>query len=546
MTAVTDLAELLVVGEAGVGKTALVNTLVPALERDGFVCLRATGTAAMTSHPLAAIGHLVGDPGVAIGPALTAWAVESVRASPPARPRSSSSTMPISWTPGRCTRWLRLGPGRAPTRLPGAHGRAVARGDRRRRTVFGRPTGSAAPVAARDVESRRVGARRCARHAEHDPVQATTDGLPLAVGEMLRHARRRDALVLRSGLYRWDPGANVDQHLATLLGLRVNDLDERQRTVVDTLVVVDDLPIEIVRALAPGVDMVDLEDQRLVTASVRPGWVRSLIPCWGMPPPRCSVRCEDGNWSAHCSPCWRTSSDRRRSATRASTRRVVGRGRCSDRARCAAGGGRVGPRPRSVAAADRRDGTGVERRPVTGDRAHVRRGALLVAKDDRGGGRVRRSVRTVRMRRGTGSARHRTGRAPWRSASAATMPGLRCALRPSQRCPIPSCGSTSPPGRRSGCCSTARSPRSSRSSRPVRHRPIPVRWAAARFRLTQTTVATLGSRPDGGRRRRICAPSRAGDAALGRSSVGALGGRTVVGLVERARRKHRGRASDAR
>jgi DNA-binding CsgD family transcriptional regulator len=104
-------------------------------------------------------------------------------------------------------------------------------------------------------------------------IHMATDGLPLAIVELVRYAVRRGAIVERSGLYRWNADAAPDRHLAALLGLRLDELDPVERDVVDSVTIVGELPLEVVRAVAPTADLSAMERQRLLAASPRSGRV---------------------------------------------------------------------------------------------------------------------------------------------------------------------------------------------------------------------------------------------------------------------------------
>lgn len=71
--------QVLVTGEPGIGKSTLLDAAVRRFRDDGFTVFRVAGTAALVEHPLAALGHLIGDPGDRTGPALASYATERLQ-----------------------------------------------------------------------------------------------------------------------------------------------------------------------------------------------------------------------------------------------------------------------------------------------------------------------------------------------------------------------------------------------------------------------------------------------------------------------------------
>jgi DNA-binding CsgD family transcriptional regulator len=265
---------VLVTGEPGIGKSTLLDAIAARLDEQGFVVVRATGNHALVDHPLAALGHLIGDPGDRTGPALAALAHERLRG----LARGSGSVIIVddahaldAWSL-QAIHQARLDHG---PRVVLAARSSVPLAD----TVatFGRHPGAR-------LQLQRLSRDETASLAESvldgpldtpsaSRIHQATDGLPLAVVELVRYAARRGALVERSGLLRWTGGEPVDRHLAGLLGLRVDELASDERDVVDALAVVGELPGEVLTRIAPQVDLVTMERQRLIRATPRPGWL---------------------------------------------------------------------------------------------------------------------------------------------------------------------------------------------------------------------------------------------------------------------------------
>jgi energy-coupling factor transporter ATP-binding protein EcfA2 len=117
--------QVLVTGEAGIGKSTLLDALVGRLRDDGFDVYRVAGTQALVAHPLAALGHLIGDPGDRSGPALASFAADRLKAL--ARGSQAVIIADDAHAPirGRCTSLARS----APT---AGRGRCSRRGARQR------------------------------------------------------------------------------------------------------------------------------------------------------------------------------------------------------------------------------------------------------------------------------------------------------------------------------------------------------------------------------------------------------------------------------
>lgn len=280
--AVEHLAEhgqVLLSGEAGIGKTSLLKAVARRLEASGFRCVAATGTAALAEHPLAGLAHLLGD--LADGPTheLQRRATDGLMRLAP----GSTAVMVLDDAP-LLDPWslhavIQARAGDGPRIL------AAARSD----DGIGDTVASIGRGDGIRIELQRLSAAETARLAERelgaplDSVSATqihiaTDGLPLAISELLRYARRAGALVERAGLWRWNRDVTIDPQLARLLGLRIDGLTGGAREVIDLISVADELPAAVVRELVPDVDIAELEALRLVIPSAKPGWLAPAHP----------------------------------------------------------------------------------------------------------------------------------------------------------------------------------------------------------------------------------------------------------------------------
>lgn len=267
--------QMLVTGEAGIGKSTLLDDAVRRLHGAGFVVVSAAGSPGLVDHPLAALGHLIGDAGDRSGPALTEFGVSRLRDL--ARGDGAVVVVDDAHVLDAMSLYV-LARARAdggPRVLMASRG-----GPDLRSTVaqFGRFPGVT-------LEMQRLSARETAELAESvlgapldtpsaERIHSATDGLPLAIDELLRSAIRRGSIVLRAGLHRWDSTAPADRHLAALLGLRVDELGGSERDVIDALAIAGDLPIEVTSELSRGVGLSAMEAQRLIRAAPRPGWIR--------------------------------------------------------------------------------------------------------------------------------------------------------------------------------------------------------------------------------------------------------------------------------
>lgn len=271
---IVERGQLLVTGEAGVGKTTLLDAASRRLGDLGFLVVRVVGNPALLGHPLAALGHLIGDPGDRSGPALAAFATDGLLAVA----RGSRAVVVVddaqaldAWSL-QAIAHARFADG--PRTLVAARSSADLP-----QTVasFGRHPGIRLEIQrlSRD-ETAALVASVLGRPMDTPSVvriHMATDGLPLAIVELVRYAVRRGAIVERSGLYRWNADVAPDRHLAALLGLRLDELEPAERDVVDAVTIVGELPLEVARTIAPTADLSAMEHQRLLAATPRSGRV---------------------------------------------------------------------------------------------------------------------------------------------------------------------------------------------------------------------------------------------------------------------------------
>lgn len=270
---------VLIGGEAGVGKTALLEACVATLEADGFECVRVVGVAGAREFPLAALAHLLpAEPGqLAPGTdtlvALAARAVARLTAAPgsgtvlvldDAQHLDDLSLQVV--TAARATGRVRvIATARTTETLPDSvRALGVSPGVRLELQRLSRRE-TAEAVAA--IVGGLVDEATCER------IHQATDGLPLAVSELVRAAVHRGALQRQHGLWVWNPAVAVDAHLGRLLGYAVDDLGPAERHALDLLCIAEHLPIDLVRAIASTADLYAMEAARVVRASPRLGWV---------------------------------------------------------------------------------------------------------------------------------------------------------------------------------------------------------------------------------------------------------------------------------
>lgn len=279
VTAVEGAGRLLVSGEAGVGKTTLMDVVATILVSKGFRVMRAAATAGLRDYPLASLGHLIGDPGDLTGPALSGWADGQLARLAP----GTSGVVMVDdahllddWSLHALSQLGRTDSARVvvSARSSSAWPQALEGFGRRPGTRIDLQRLSSAETA--ELAANVLDSPLDTPSAER--IHSATDGLPLAVDELVRYALHRGALTLRSGLYRWDIDAHVDQRLAVLLGLRVNELSPTERDVVDLLALAEELPVGVIEAVVEGADLRRLEEHRLVRTTARPGWLTSGHP----------------------------------------------------------------------------------------------------------------------------------------------------------------------------------------------------------------------------------------------------------------------------
>lgn len=265
---------VVVAGEAGVGKTVVMDEAARRLAERGYRVVRCVAIEGLADLPLAAVAHLVPSvagldaaaAGRAAAEALTtlapgSGAVLCVDDAPLLDPLSAHAILQAR-DAGR----LRvLATARGTGELPGAVA-PLARGAGLRldlQRLSRAETGELAAAilgAALDTAS----VTRLFR---------ATDGLALAVDELVRCAAARDAFVAEAGLWRWRPDAQIDERLAALLGLRFAELAGAERDALALVCTAESLPADVIRAVVGEVDLAAMAERRLLRAGDRPGWV---------------------------------------------------------------------------------------------------------------------------------------------------------------------------------------------------------------------------------------------------------------------------------
>lgn len=265
---------VVVAGEAGVGKSVVMDEAARRLAARGFVVVRCAAIEGLAELPLAALGHLV-PASAELDPATAARAAAEVLTS---LAPGSGAVLCVDDAPlldplsalailhARETGRLRvLATARATGELPGPVAQ-LARGGGVRLDLqrFSRDeTGAlAASILGAPLDTASV-----------SRLFRATDGLALGVDELVRCAAARDAFVAEAGLWRWRPDANIDERLAALLGLRFAELAGAERDALALVCTAESLPAEVVRAVVGDVDLAAMAERRLLRAGDRPGWV---------------------------------------------------------------------------------------------------------------------------------------------------------------------------------------------------------------------------------------------------------------------------------
>lgn len=276
----TGLGQLVLVsGTAGVGKTAVLDLLFAESRAMGATTRRIQATEGVSAIPLGAMAHLlpaghvprVGDSADQVAQmAELAQLIDGHQLYVDDAPLLDPLSLHVIVNAVSEGRVGVVATARAEHRLPDALASLVANGRRVELT----------PLPERDTRTlveRLLGGpvdRVSAQRLHH-----ATEGLPLAVTELVHHGLDHGRFVQRSGLYRWTETDRPDVRLADLLGARVDALAGAERTSVEVLCLAEHLPASALRAVAGGdVDLEALERQRWLRSSERPGWVRPGHP----------------------------------------------------------------------------------------------------------------------------------------------------------------------------------------------------------------------------------------------------------------------------
>ena len=271
---VEDAGSVVIAGEAGVGKSVLMDAAAAQLAVRGFVVARCAAFDGLRSLPLAALAHLLPPVSVAEPATAVQLAVEALTSLAP----GSGAVLCIDDAPlldplsahvvllARETGRLRLvATARATHDLPD-HVAALARGSAVRLDLqrFARDeTGRlAASILGGPLDTASV-----------SRVHRATDGLPLAVDELVRCAAARRAFVSEAGLWRWRHDVSFDERLASVLGVRVDGVTGAERDALALVCLAESLPAAVVRSVVGTIDLTAMADRRLLRAGDRPGWL---------------------------------------------------------------------------------------------------------------------------------------------------------------------------------------------------------------------------------------------------------------------------------
>lgn len=259
-------------GEAGVGKTALLDVAIAELGRRGFRCLRVQPTPGVSALPLGALSHLVPS---SHGLGTSAAAAEATAVLGAFGPGAVLCVDDLPF----------LDPVSEHVILQAlADGRLRLLGTARTEHALADQIRSAVAAHGRHLDLVRLSLAETAslvealvgggvHRATAQRIHESTDGLPLAVTELVRHALDRGLLTERDGLYAWRRSGTIDVRLATLLGARADSLVGADRDAVEMLCIAEHLPMQVLRAASGGFDVRSLEQDRWIRSSGRAGWV---------------------------------------------------------------------------------------------------------------------------------------------------------------------------------------------------------------------------------------------------------------------------------
>jgi DNA-binding CsgD family transcriptional regulator len=109
-------------------------------------------------------------------------------------------------------------------------------------------------------------------------IHQATHGVPRRVLDLVAAITARGGLAERSGLLHWVEPATIDTRLEVLIGLNVAALAEPDLLAFETLCLVGHMPISMLEAMHPSVDLLALEAARTIRASTRSGWLMPQHP----------------------------------------------------------------------------------------------------------------------------------------------------------------------------------------------------------------------------------------------------------------------------
>ena len=277
-----DTAGAVIIGEAGVGKTRLIDATLDVAADAGFVTTRIRGDRALTDLPLAAFAPLLsdrpaGDAGdlVALRNALATMAAGRplLLAVDDAHYVDDTSAVLVHQLAAELTAFVIVGL-RTGIRPPAAitalwKERLAVRVDlgplqRSEIADLLGVTVGVPPAASLEVE-----------------LWQRSGGNPLFALELMVAAREAGTLVERDGLLTLDGALPAPTSLTELLGVRLSSLDEQEWRAASLLAIAGSLPVEVLERLVEPDALVRLEAARLITADERGDRLRcaSPIPC---------------------------------------------------------------------------------------------------------------------------------------------------------------------------------------------------------------------------------------------------------------------------
>lgn len=264
---------MVVSGEAGVGKTAVLDTLFAEARAAGAPSRRLQATEGVSAVPLGALAHLLpamvpSDERAQLS-ALT-QALDGQILYVDDAPLLDPQSLHVIVTAVRDGRAGLVATARSEHRMPSVLASAVAGGRRVELTRLGESDTGELVQALLGGPVDQVSVVR---------LHQATDGLPLAITELVLHGLDHGRFRKVSGLFRWTDTDHPDLRLASLIGARVDALHGADRDAVEVMCLAEHLPMEMLRAVVGApIDLHGLEAGRWLQASERLGWVRPGHP----------------------------------------------------------------------------------------------------------------------------------------------------------------------------------------------------------------------------------------------------------------------------